>query len=429
MTHENVVVQKLATFRFWAAVAWLIVSPCLVLVANAAYGELPLFFMENRGQADPSVRYLVRSPQFKGAFASVRVDITTGDGALRLRFKGARSARIEGIAALPGRANFLIGPRSQWKVDVPLFAGVTYHNIYSGIDLIYSGLGNQLKSEFVIAPGADPALIRMSYELAERPRVEPDGVLVLPAKSGQFRENAPLIYQERKGRRTPVDGAFRVRRDGTVTFRIGSYDRERPLIIDPVLSYSTYLGGGSMDSVTSLAIDASGNAYFAGWTTSTDIPTLNPVRPQNSGGVDAFVAKLNPGGNALIYCTYLGGRGDNRAFGIAVDPSGNAYVTGWTSSSAFPTASAVQGTLAGGRDAFVAKLNPAGNALVYSTFLGGAANDSGNGIAVDSDAAADFHFSVPLQGGEDQAVIAHSLDKDGTWEIVVQVQRSPGASS
>src|SRR5438309_8786183 len=120
MRHGNVVVPKLATFRFWAAVAWLIVSSWLVPVTHAAYGELPLFFMENRGQANPSVRYLVRSAQFKATFASDQVDITTGDGALRLRFNGAQSSRIEAIAALPGRANFLIGPRSQWKVDVPL---------------------------------------------------------------------------------------------------------------------------------------------------------------------------------------------------------------------------------------------------------------------------------------------------------------------
>src|SRR5713101_5556368 len=130
MRHGNVVAQKLATFRFSAAVAWLIASSCLVPVTHAAYGELPLFFMENRGQADPSVRYLVRSPQFKATFASDQVDITTGDGALRLRFNGTRSARIEGTDALPGRANFLIGPRSQWKVDVPMFAGVAYRNIY-----------------------------------------------------------------------------------------------------------------------------------------------------------------------------------------------------------------------------------------------------------------------------------------------------------
>jgi hypothetical protein len=139
-----------------------------------------------------------------------------------------------------------------------------------------------------------------------------------------------------------------------------------------------------MDAVTSIAVDNTGNAYVAGWTTSADLPTMNSVRPQNGGGVDAFVAKLGPGGNNLIYCTYLGGRGDDRAFGIAVDPSGNAYVTGWTSSSAFPTAAAVQSSLGGGRDAFVAKLNPAGNTLLYSTYLGGAANDSGNGIAVDA---------------------------------------------
>jgi hypothetical protein len=161
-------------------------------------------------------------------------------------------------------------------------------------------------------------VIRLSYEITERPQVEPDGVLVLPTSLGEFRENAPAIYQEREGKRTPVEGAFRILRDGTVTFRIGTYDRLRPLLIDPVLSYSTYLGGGSMDAVTSIAVDGGGNAYVAGWTTSTDLPTINPVRAQNGGGVDAFVAKLGPGGNSLIYCTYLGGRGDDRAFGIAV---------------------------------------------------------------------------------------------------------------
>jgi len=139
-----------------------------------------------------------------------------------------------------------------------------------------------------------------------------------------------------------------------------------------------------MDAVTSIAVDGGGNAYVAGWTTSADLPTVNPVRAQNGGGVDAFVAKLGPGGNNLIYCTYLGGRGDDRAFGIAVDSVGNAYVTGWTSSSAFPTVAPMQSALAGGKDAFVAKLNPAGNALIYSTYLGGAATDSGNGIAVDA---------------------------------------------
>jgi hypothetical protein len=139
-----------------------------------------------------------------------------------------------------------------------------------------------------------------------------------------------------------------------------------------------------MDAVTSIAVDGSGNAYVAGWTTSTDLPTVNPVSAQSGGGVDAFVAKLGPGGNNLIYCTYLGGRGDDRAFGIAVDPAGDAYVTGWTSSSAFPTVAPMQAALAGGKDAFVVKLNPAGNILIYSTYLGGGATDSGNSIAVDA---------------------------------------------
>src|SRR5690348_9915652 len=378
-------VPKFASFRFWAAVAWIAVSVYFVQQAKADYGHVPLFFIENRGQVDRDVRYMVKSPGLAAFFENTGVSIAGGESALHLRFPGANpGAVIEGIDPLPSKANFLIGPKPSWRTDVATFGSVAYRDIYPGIDLIYSTSGDHLKSQFVVAPGVDPAAIRLSYEMAGRPHVEPDGVLVLPTNSGQFRENTPLIYQEHGGRRTPVEGAFRILRDGTVTFRVGVYDRSQPLIIDPVLTYSTYLGGGGMDAVTSIAVDASGSAYLAGWTTSTDFPTLNPVRAANGGGVDAFVAKLNPGGNSLIYCTYLGGRGDDRAFGVAVDSTGNAYVTGWTSSSAFPTASPAQSALAGGRDAFVAKLNPTGSALVYSTYLGGAGNDSGNGIAADS---------------------------------------------
>ena len=194
---------------------------------------------------------------------------------------------------------------------------------------------------------------------------------LLQARRATFAKMRPWFIRKFPGRRRAVEGAFRIGPDGSVGFRIGPYDRTKPLVIDPVLSYSTYLGGNSMDAITSIAVDKSGNAYVAGWTTSTDLPTVNPVRAQSGGGVDAFVAKLGPGGNSLIYCTYLGGRGDDRAFGIAVDSAGDAYVTGWTASSAFPTAAPMQSTLAGAKDAFAAKLNPAGNALIYSTFLGG----------------------------------------------------------
>jgi hypothetical protein len=378
-------VPKFHTVRLWATLAWCLVSGCFVESAIAGYGKVPLFFMENREQSDCGVYYMAKGPSFSASFGHTGVNIAAGEDTLHLRFPGASpDAFLEGMDPLPTRANFFIGPPQAWRTNVATFGSIVYRDIYPGIDLSYSGSGDHLKSQFVVAPGVDPSMIRLSYEIAERPHVEPDGVLVLPGSVGEFREAPPAIYQERAGRRTPVDGAFRILRDGTVGFRIGHFDRSRPLIIDPVLSYSTYLGGGGMDAVTSIAVDGSGNAYVAGWATSTDLPTVNPVSAQSGGGVDAFVAKLGPGGNNLIYCTYLGGRGDDRAFGIAVDPAGDAYVTGWTSSSVFPTVAPMQAALAGGKDAFVAKLNPAGNILIYSTYLGGGATDSGNSIAVDA---------------------------------------------
>lgn len=385
MIRCNTAIRRLATFRFWTAILSFAVSGCLVQQAQADYGHMPLFFIENRGQADRDIRYMVQRPGLAAFFEAGGVSIAAGDSAFRIRFSGANPyAVIEGVDPLPGRVNFLIGPKPVWKTDVATFGSVVYRDIYPGIDLVYSGSGENLKSQFVVSPGADPGIIRLSYEMVDQPRIESDGVLVLPTKSGQFRENAPVIYQDHGGRHTAIEGAYRILRDGTVAFRIGPYDRTQPLIIDPVLTYSTYLGGGGMDAVTSIAVDGAGNAYLAGWTTSIDFPTVNPIRPANGGGVDAFVAKLNAGGNGLVYCTYLGGRGDDRAFGVAVDSSGNAYVTGWTSSTAFPTAAPVQSSLSGSRDAFVAKLNSSGNALIYSTYLGGSANDTGASIAVDS---------------------------------------------
>ncbi len=277
----------------------------------------------------------------------------------------------------------MFGAPGQWRVDLPAYGGIAYRDIFPGIDLIYSVSDGRLKSGFLVAAGADPSGIHMHYEGTGPAHLDASGALVVAGSAGEFHENAPVVYQEISGQRQPVEGSFLIGRDGNVGFRIGIYDRTWPLIIDPVLSYSTYLGGSSMDAITSIAVDKSGNAYVAGWTTSTDLPTVSPVRAQNGGGVDAFVAKLGPGGNSLIYCTYLGGRGDDRAFGIAVDAAGNAYVTGWTSSSAFPAAAPIQSTLAGAKDAFAAKLNPAGNALIYSTYLGGSNTDSGNAIAVD----------------------------------------------
>ncbi len=386
MSERNTVVRKFRNVRLWAAAAWCVASGCFVQPAQGAYGQMPVFFFENRGQlASPDILYMAKGPELTGYFGPNQVLLTMGSSTYRISFPGANpEPTLEASQPLGGNINFLLGKASRWRTNLATYSSLTYRAIFPGVDLVYSVSGNRLKSDFVVAPGADPSVIRLRYDGAHKPRLEAGGALVLAGASGELRENPPAIYQDLEGQRVPVEGSFRLLPDGTVGFRVGVFDPAFPLVIDPVLSYSTFIGGSSMDSVTSMAVDATGSAYLAGWTLSTDLPTLNPIRAQIAGSVDAFVAKLGPGGNTLIYCTYLGGRGDDRAFGIAIDPAGNAYVTGWTASSAFPTVAPVQSAYAGGKDAFVAKLNPAGNALIYSTYLGGASTDSGYAIAADA---------------------------------------------
>jgi hypothetical protein len=302
-------------------------------------------------------------------------------GGVSITFPGsARGVRIQGTAPLSARITFLSGAR---VAQLPAWGSVVYREIYPGIDMYYRISRSHLKSEFAVAPGGDPSTIRMRYEGVARTIIGDDGSVVAETQHGTIRDAPPEIYQERNGRRGQVPGGYRVFADGTIGFWLGSYDPARPLIIDPVLSFSTYFGGGGQDAATAIAVDGAGNIYVAGWSTSPDLPVTGSIQPRIGGGVDAFVAKISAAG-ALIYCTYLGGSGDDRAFGIAVDAEGNAYVTGWTYSANFPLAGVPrQSHLMGGRDAFVAKLNASGTGVIYSTYLGGSGNDAGRSIAVD----------------------------------------------
>jgi hypothetical protein len=203
---------------------------------------------------------------------------------------------------------------------------------------------------------------------------------------GEFIDSPPYAYQEESGR-VPVEVAYRVFDDGTVGFALGAYDRSRELVIDPVMNYSTLFGGSGDTSVTSVAFDSYGNAVVAGWTTATDLPA-NGARQKSGGSVDAFVAKLSSSGNKIVWCTYLGGIGDDRAFGVAVDSANNVYVAGYTQSTNFPLVGAIQTKLLGSRNAFVSKLNATGTSIVYSTYLGGSSHDQAYAIAVDSTGSA-----------------------------------------
>jgi hypothetical protein len=250
--------------------------------------------------------------------------------------------------------------------------------------MAYGGSGVRLKSEFVVAPGADPSRIRFRYAGAGVPAIQPDGTLSIAVHEQRLSEDPPYIYQQRNGAKLAVEGRYALRADGAVGFALGDYDRTLPLIIDPLLSYSTTVGATGFNAATAIAVDSTGAAYIAGYTDSDALPTANPAQNFNSGSVAAFVAKLTPLGTAMEYCTYMGGSDDDRAYGIAVDSNGAAYVTGTATSPNFPTRHAEQSTLAGSRNAFLFKLNPMGDMLVFSTFLGGSGADTANAIAVDA---------------------------------------------
>jgi len=296
-----------------------------------------------------------------------------------------------GCTPLPGKANYFIGnDPAKWRTNVPTFAKVHYQDLYPNIDLLYYDNQRQLEYDFVVNPGADPGLIALGFQGVDSLEVDPQGDLLLYTTSSTLRQRKPFIYQEVNGLRREVAGGYVLKNARQVGFQVAAYDASRPLIIDPVLFYSTYLGGSGDDEGTSIAVDAAGNAYVTGTTDSINFPTVAGSFDTSFGGgaLDVFVTKLNPTGSGLVYSTYLGGSGseDTRTGGqIAVDAAGSAYVAGATDSPDFPTTSgAFQSTLAGPADAFVTKLDPSGSALLYSTYLGGSSGDGAFGIVVDA---------------------------------------------
>jgi hypothetical protein len=306
---------------------------------------------------------------------------------------------IVGLQELAGKSNYFLGDDPQgWFVDVPTYGLVEYRDVYAGINLVYLGNQQQLRYDFILAPGADPNTILLNFEGVQSLAVNSQGELVLSTAAGELRHLKPFIYQEVDGVRQEIAGGYVVTGANQVGFQVAAYDTSKPLVIDPTLAYSTFLGGSNEERGQAIAVDAAGNAYVTGFTMSSSFPTVAGSfdTSLNSNG-DVFVTKLNATGTALIYSTFIGGNQAEQGYGIAVDSSGNAYVTGFTSSAAssannrFPTTDGTGGTVAGfdtshngGRDVFVTKLNATGSALIYSTFLGGSGDDEGRGIALDS---------------------------------------------
>lgn len=383
---------------------------------------LPLFFAPVTGG------YAVRVPGLRAIFEAGGIYIATQSATVTQRFPGSNAhVRLEGGVKTEARIHFLgNGPD---RINLPGYSSLIYRGLYAGIDMIWRVSGGQLKSEFVVAPGADPGLVRVAYGGATGIEMASGGALLVHTAGGDLREEAPEIYQEIAGKRTSVQGRYRIIGPDTAGFELGGYDAAWPLVIDPTISYSSYLGGTRFDSATAVATDSAGAIYLTGWTESGDFPVTSAAQRFPGGGVDVFVAKLDRTGTVLQYCTYLGGSGDDRGFGIAVDRAGNAYVTGWTQSANFPAVAPVQNRLSGVRDAFVAKLNSAGNRLLYSTFLGGSGSDEGHAIALDDTgavyiagetASSNFPTLRPIRsvaGGKRDGFVA-ILDSAGRYSFV-----------
>lgn len=292
---------------------------------------------------------------------------------------------------MPGRTNYFIGAHPRyWLTDVPQYARVEYGSIYPGINLAFHGERRQLEFDFIVSPGAEPASIQLRFTGPKNVRLDATGDLILSSSAGNLRLHKPIAYQEQDGARQAVDARFTLRRGTDVGFAVGEYDPSRELIIDPSLSYSTYLGGSGEDEAMGIAVDAAGNAYVTGTTNSLNFPGGPTGGAQ---GFDAFVSKLNASGTGLVYTTFLGGSGDDIGSAISLDSGGNAYIGGITTSADFSvTPGVLQSGLGGPQDGFVARLNANGS-LAYATYLGGTDVDTCLAIAVD-------HSGNAYVGGE-----------------------------
>ena len=381
------------------------------LDVQALTSHLPLSFEQNVGQLDSGANFASRGAGYDlfltstGAVLELRnanLGVRDKSGPRRhppvgpsrsvisLKLQGANAkVTARGLNELPERRNYFIGSDARnWHTDVPTFRAVRYDEIYPGISLTYYGNQQQLEYDFAVAAGADPRTIRLAFNSGVQPQISDAGDLLLRTAGGEVRQQRPVIYQEIDGRRQLIDGRYVLLGKRQVGFQVGSYDRDKTLVIDPTLVYSTYLGGGGDDLGSSVAVDSNNNVYIAGTTSSINFPLQNAAFAANAGLSDIFVTKIDAAGANIIYSTYVGGSGLDRGDGIAVDSSGNAFVVGRVDSSStnFPTTPGSFATSyrGGDFDGVVFKLNPQGNGLVYSAYLGGEENDSTEGVAVDT---------------------------------------------
>ena len=361
--------------------------------AVVSYGHLPLMFEPNLGQTDSRVKFLARGNGYglfltsQEAVLTLRHSETQAASILRMKLAGARAgAQAEGNDRLPGQSNYLMGNNpALWHTDVPQYGKVRYAGVYPGVDLVYYGSDGQLEYDFEVAPGADPKSVQLSFVGMAGLRLDA-GDLVLEAGNGDLRLKAPRVYQGDGRERKAVDGKFVLLAEDRVGFEVGDYDRTKKLVIDPVLAYSTYLGGTGTERLPTIAVDSAASFYVTGTTNSTDFPVTNSSKYLSGATSNVFVAKFDPTGATLVFATYLGGTGADTSVGIAVDAATNVYIAGTTTSTNFPTTSTAFQTTPvapGNPHAFVTALNSDGT-LKYSSYLSGNGTDTATNMTLDN---------------------------------------------
>lgn len=369
--------------------------------------QLPVSFELNVGQTDDDIKFICKGRGYhlfltttevivllKPSVNKTQADVekvhkpeeekqTIQADVLKFRILGANSqTEVLGLEELQGKTNYFIGKDAEkWYTNVPTYAKVRYNEIYPGIDLVFYDHDGRFKYDFIVKPGGEPEQIVFEITGAIKTELDTMGNLILSTANGRVQLDVPFIYQESDAEKTAMSGGFVLKDNGQVGFQVVAYDPAKPLIIDPTLVYSTYIGGVFSDRGWGITFDTAGNTYVTGMTESFDFPCLNQYE-QFIGSWTPFVLKLDPNGN-LLYSTCLGGSNNDEGTGIYVDSSGNAYVTGYTQSNDFPLVNPLQSQLNGYQDAFVAKLSPAGNALLYSTYLGGSNADTAMAITLD----------------------------------------------
>jgi hypothetical protein len=378
-------------------------------LARAAVARLPLFFEANQGQVNPKVKFMSRGGGYTLFLTSTEAVLVTKSMVLPMSLPGANDkAPVSGMDELPGKINYFIGNNpATWHRNVQTYSKVKYQGIYPGVDLIYYGNQGQLEYDFVVSPWTDLTSIALQFDGAHV-EISPTGDLILHTDGGEVHFRRPVAYQPPQERERSesnnkrfIDSRFVLRGDNQVAFEVAPYDHSQALVIDPVLVYSTYLGGSFPDQALSVAVDSAGSAYVTGITCSADFPVTNgafQTTHNASGGScptsqnsfeDTFVTKFNAAGTGLAYSTYIGGSASDRGYDIAVDSLGNAYIAGQTGSSDYPTTTGAFITTCPSQVGIcntgtVTKLNSTGSKLVYSTYFGGPGNMGATGIAVNS---------------------------------------------